>query len=216
MNEGPGLVGRANPNALFIGAVVAVSTIAIGIGLVVYATAGSGDGASARASATDRTSPTTTTSSTSSTTTTTTSPAGAGAGTGTGAGTGATTTTSTAGDGASPGGGAQQPDLAYSDPTDPPFVGLALPPGITASITPGSCTWTPANGGQLQASGTLTASPTTDDVWFVTVYWLQNERELDEQFDSYDPDPGQTVPWTLTTSAPLPPAEPFRCALEVE
>ena len=58
--------------------------------------------------------------------------------------------------------------------------------------------------------------PTTDDVWFVTVYWLQNERELDDQFDVYELDPGETKAWRLTTSAPLPPAEPFRCALEVE
>ena len=42
MNLGAGPVGRASPTALFIGAVVAVSTIAIGIGLIVFATSGGG------------------------------------------------------------------------------------------------------------------------------------------------------------------------------
>ena len=46
MKSGAELVGRANPTALFVGAVAAVSTIAIGIGLVIFATSGGSSGGS--------------------------------------------------------------------------------------------------------------------------------------------------------------------------
>jgi hypothetical protein len=204
MKTAAGLVGRANPTALFIGAVAAVSTIAIAVGLVVFATRGDGgDEGKNSANAAARSS--TTTSSTSSpTTTSSTAPALA-----------PSTAVPGGGNGAPSGGDAelgQDPRRAYAEPDDPPYEALPLPYGISATL--GSCTW---NGGELQASGTVTAAPEADDgVWFVTVYWLQNDRELDEQFKLYPVEPGQTTAWNLTTAAPLPPAEPFRCALEVE
>lgn len=209
MTTGAELVGRANPTALFVGAVAAVSTIAIGIGLVVFATSGgsSGGGSGGSHAAGNASTTTTKASSTSSTTTT----AGAAPGSGS-----ATTTTNAAGASKSgtSGGTVEDPNHAYSDPTDPLYVGMALPAGIGATVS--SCAWNSANGGELQASGTISASPETDDSWFVTIIWLQNERELDEQFKMYQVAPGTTVPWRLTAKAPLPPAEPFRCALEVE
>jgi hypothetical protein len=208
MKMGAGLVGRANPTALFIGAVVAVSTIAIAVGLAIFATRGDGGNDGKQAANASSNSSTSTTSTSSSTTTTTTVAPGL-----------LTTTTTVAGantNGGAQGSGGQAPELAYSDPDDPVFEGLPLPAGIGATLTPGSCVWNAANGGELRASGTISASPTTDDAWFVTVYWLQNDRELDDQFEVYELEPGETKAWELSTSAPLPPAEPFRCALEVE
>lgn len=203
MNTGAGLVGRANRTALFIGAIAAVSTIAIGIGLVFFATAGGDrDGGSDSAGAA-RSEASSTSSSRSSATTTTAAPA-------------VSTTTTTAGvlpNSGQAGGGALAPDRAYSDPEDPPYEAVLLPAGIGAQLT--SCSWNAANGGELEASGTITASPETDDSWFVDVYWLQNERELDSQFELFEIAPGETKPWRLTAQAPLPPAEPFRCALEI-
>jgi hypothetical protein len=209
MKTGAELVGRANPTALFIGAVAAVSTIAIGIGLVVFVTSGNSEGGGSDSSRAAGDASTTTTTA-SSTTTTTTAAGGLGS---------ATTPTSGAAssNGGAAGGTQEDPQRAYSDPEDPIFQAPLLPAGISATLTPGSCAWDAANGGELQASGTVTAGPEADDgVWFVTVYWLQNDRELDEQFKEYPVEPGQTVPWRLTTTAPLPPAEPFRCALEIE
>jgi hypothetical protein len=208
MKSGAELVGRANPTALFVGAVAAVSTIAIGIGLVIFATSGDSGGRgsdSSRAAA--NASSTTTTSSASSTTTTTAAPGGSGSTT-------TTTAAATSNGGASGGGAPEDPTRAYSDPEDPIYQGIPLPAGISATV--GGCAWDAANGGELQASGTISASPDTDDAWFVTVIWLQNDRELDDQFELYEVAPGETKPWRLTTSAPLPPAEPFRCALEIE
>jgi hypothetical protein len=209
MKLGAGLAGRANPTALFIGGVAVVSTVAIVVGLVIFATrgdGGDGDGSSTAASSSSSTS------STSTSTTTTTAPPvpttpAPGAVVPNGGQTGGQTNGQT---------GTQQPNRAYSDPEDPVYESLPLPFGISATLTPGSCTWSSVNGGELQAAGTISASPETDDAWFVTVYWLQNERELDDQFEMYEVEPGQTVGWRLTTSAPLPPAEPFRCALEIE
>jgi hypothetical protein len=207
MKLGAGLAGRANPTALFIGAVAVVSTIAIGTGLVVFATRGDSGDAGGSSAAASSSSSSTSSSTSSSSTTSTTAP-------------GITTTTTPGavapGGGGQSGGGTQPQNRAYSDPEDPVYVGLPLPLGISATLTPGSCTWSSVNGGELQASGTISASPETDDAWFVTVYWLQNERELDDQFEMYEVPPGQTIAWRLTTSAPLPPAEPFRCALEIE
>lgn len=208
MKTGAELVGRANPTALFVGAVAAVSTIAIGIGLVVFATSGDRGGGSDSSRAARAASSTTKTSSASSTTTTKAAAAGSGPAT-------TKTTAPAASNGGASGGGAQEdPQRAYSDPTDPKYTAMALPAGISAIVS--SCAWDAAHGGELQASGTISASPETDDAWFVTIVWLQNERELDQQFKMYEVAPGATVPWRLTTTAPLPPAEPFRCALEVE
>lgn len=209
MKTGAELVGRANPTALFIGAVAAVSTIAIGIGLVVFVTSGNSEGGGSDSSrAAGDASTTTTTSKASSTTTTTTAAGGLGSAT--------TATGGAASSNGGAGGGSQEdPQRAYSDPTDPPYVGTLMPAGMSAQLT--TCAWDAANGGELQASGTLTASPATeDDSWWVDVFWLQNDRELDDQFKLYEVAAGQTVSWRLTAQAPLPPAEPFRCALEVD
>ncbi len=205
MKTGAELVGRANPTALFIGAVAAVSTIAIGIGLVVFVTSGNSEGGGSDNSRAAGDASTTTTT-VSSTTTTTTAAGGLGS---------ATTPTSGAASstGGAAGGGQEDPRFAYSDPTDPPYVGTLMPAGMSAQLT--TCAWDAANGGELQAAGTVTASPETDDSWFVDVYWLQNDRELDTTFDLLDIAPGETKPWRMTAQAPLPPAEPFRCALEV-
>jgi hypothetical protein len=103
--------------------------------------------------------------------------------------------------------------MATADPTDDPYVPEGLPAGTSVTLT--SCRWEPANGGQLEASGTLTSA--TDDAWIVTAYWLQNQRELadtDSPFLDFGEVPGTTKTWQLTATAPLPPAD-LTCAVEV-
>jgi hypothetical protein len=186
---------RVNPNALLITAAVTVATIAIGAGIAVYLNADSdGDARASEISTSDSTS----TSRPAASSTTTTS----------------TTTTSAPG-GITGTGGTQDPGrFAYSDPDDEPYEPVPTAAGVSATVE--ACSWSPDNGGELQASGTLRSAPDADDFWIVEVYWLQNDRELDSQSDFFDLAPGASIPWRLTLPAPLPPAEPFRCALEVD
>jgi hypothetical protein len=197
---------RRDPNVLVLGGAIALATIIVGTGLAVYVSANPDrNSSSAEAAAAGST---------------TTSPTG-------GSGSGATTST-TGGSGSGPAGtlpatGAATPSTApptpreTSDPADPPYQAVPLPPGVRATLD--SCTWSPANGGELQASGTITWTGPEEDIWDVTVYWLQNERELDWEFtnQSFEMQPGQTFPWRLTvTDHPDPPGDQFRCAVEVD
>jgi hypothetical protein len=101
---------------------------------------------------------------------------------------------------------------ATSDPAAPPYQGVPLPRGVNATID--TCTWSPAAGGELQASGAIASEPGNDDFWVIEVFWLQNDRELDSQADLFEVPPGRTTAWRLTVEAPVPPAD-LRCALEV-
>jgi hypothetical protein len=77
-----------------------------------------------------------------------------------------------------------------------------------------TCTWSPDDGGELQASGAIASEPGNDDFWLIEVFWLQNERELESQADLFAVPPGQTTTWALTVEASVPPAD-LHCALEV-
>jgi hypothetical protein len=104
------------------------------------------------------------------------------------------------------------PARATSDPAAAPYQAVALPFGVSASLP--TCTWSPEHGGELQASGTISSTPGTNDFWLVEVFWLQNDRELESQSDFYPLPPGQGTAWRLTVAAPVPPLD-LRCALEV-
>jgi hypothetical protein len=104
------------------------------------------------------------------------------------------------------------PGRATSDPAHPPYQAVPLPAGISASLP--ACTWSPDHGGELQASGTISSTPGTNDFWLVEVFWLQNDRELESQSNFYELPPGQATTWRLTVAAPVPPLD-LRCALEV-
>jgi hypothetical protein len=101
---------------------------------------------------------------------------------------------------------------ATSDPDAPVYQGVPLPSGVNATID--TCAWSPAHGGELQASGAIASGPDNDGVWMIDVVWLQNDRELDSQADLFAVPPGQTTAWRFTAEASLPPAD-LRCALEV-
>jgi hypothetical protein len=195
MRGEPGLSGRAS---LILGIIVALAVVGGGTALVLFASSGSErDSASAGSDNPASTTSSTTSSTRSSTTTTTLDPA-------------ATTTTTAPGggpDGAAPSG------YATADPEDTPYEAIPPPAGINAALQ--TCSWESTNGGELQATGTITAAPDSDDVWLVTVYWLQNDRELDSQTEVYELEPSQTLPWRLTIGAPLPPLD-LRCALEID
>jgi hypothetical protein len=101
---------------------------------------------------------------------------------------------------------------ATSDPSAPPYQGVPLPLGLNASI--GACAWSAEHGGELQASGAITAEPGSDGPWVIEVVWLQNDRELESEADLFTVPPGQTTAWALRDEAPVPPRD-LRCALEV-
>jgi hypothetical protein len=192
---------RRDPNALVLGGAIALATIIIGSGIAIYASASperSGDAAAVAAADDDQGS--TTTSSRASTTST--------------GGTATTSTSAPAGSaGATTGTDARSPGTpatprATADPEDPPY--QPEPQDPLASMTLAGCVWEPVNGGELQAWGTIT-SYEEDGSWFANVVWLQNDRELDEQFELFDfGPPGQTLPWRLTVPAPLQPLD-LRC-----
>jgi hypothetical protein len=184
---------------IVLGAIVAVVAIAAGIALVLAADSDRGRGhpeGSAVAADGDRDpgGSTTTTSTRASSTTTTTAPH--------------TTTTS-----AAPTPQSTTPPATVVDPTDDPYVPVPVPAGVSAHLN--TCSWQPVNGGELQASGTITQGPGDDGVWFVTAVWLEGRIEIDDQDDVLDLDPGQTKPWSLSTSLPTPPSN-LSCALEIE
>ena len=198
MKREPESVGRADSTSLYLGIGVALASIAAGVGLVLAASSGtSRDAASAQSDRSASTSSSSSSSTSSSTTSTTTvDPA---------------VPSSTA---PAAGGGESVPaGYATADPEDEPYEPVPPPAGVTAALQ--TCAWDDVNGGELQATGTITAAPDSDDVWLVTVYWLQNDRELSSQTDVYELEPGQTLPWRLTIAAPLPPLD-LRCALEID
>jgi len=47
------------------------------------------------------------------------------------------------------------------------------------------------------------------------MHWLQNGREIGQQSGVVEIGAGQSAPWSLAASAPVPPADPFACALSV-
>jgi hypothetical protein len=197
---------RRDPNVLVLGGAVALATIIVGTALAVYVSADPsprGGGVDvAAAGATERSS-----------TTTTTGPAGATT-TSTAAGSGGTLPSTGGGSGQA--GGAAPVPRETTDPEDPPYIPQPLPAGVRATLD--LCTWSPVNGGELQAAGTITWLGPEEDSWDVDVYWLQNDRELDTDWTDVTIDmlPGQTSPWRVTINGhPDPPADPFRCAIEV-
>jgi hypothetical protein len=188
---------------LIVGVAAAVTTIVIGIGGVLVVT--SGDDNAGGTAGPDASSTRPSSSSSRSSTTTTSKPAGAATTAPTAAPNTPTTTT------------AEPPDPP--DPPDPAdrYNPVPLPPGISGTIT--NCGWSPANGGQLEASGTATNVGAEEEAWFVNVYWLVNNQgqneELDFQFEFYDLAIGQTVSWNLSTGSPESPPN-LSCALEVD
>jgi hypothetical protein len=186
-----------------LGTAVAAVTIIIGVGLVLWAASGDD-----RSGATDMTASaggsssvkSTTTTSTTSTTTTTTPPPQA--------------TTPTVPEDVVVG-----EDEEALDPPDPAdaYQPIPLPGGVSATID--TCGWSPANGGQLEASGNLSNIAGEDDIWLLTVYWLQRngnqDEEIDEQTELYDLEIGLSTPWQLTIGAPVAPPN-VSCAIEVE
>jgi hypothetical protein len=197
-----GRFGRVDPNKLVLGAAIALAVIIIVAGIVIYASA-DGDDSSRVAATGDSTTTSTTRAETRVTSTTapgtspTTGPSSTLPLTG---GTTGTTTPPT--------------PRATADPEEDPFVRVPLPAGL-GGATIDSCFWTQDGGGQLVATGTIT-SALEDDLWGLEVYWLQNDRELDSQYEIYDFEAaGQTVPWRLTIEAPLAPAD-LRCEIIVD
>lgn len=186
---------------LVIGIAAAVITIAIGVGLVLAVTAG--DDRASGTAGTDEPRSQPSSSSTRSSTTTTSEPGGGEKAPGPSAGQSAPTTTTT-------------------EPPDPPhpldkYNPVPLPAGVSATLA--TCGWSPANGGMLQASGTITNLLPDDEFWGVSVYWLvwnqtQNE-DIADQYEIYDLLPSQTLPWNLSISYPVPPPN-LSCGLEVD
>jgi hypothetical protein len=201
---------RADPNALLIGASVAIATIVIGTGIAIYLTtdAATDDGRASGLSTSDSTTTTrnpraSTSSSTASSAPSTTLPTTGGPGTP-----------------GSRGGGSPAPEpappptpRATADPEDPPYQ-PTLPPAAGATSSLEGCEWSPVNGGELQAWGTLT-SYVEDDSFTVEVIWLQNDRELDSlESDFIDFELPGIRPWRLVVPAPLEPLD-VRCAVEI-
>ncbi|HEY3725063.1 MAG TPA: hypothetical protein VGN59_17055 [Acidimicrobiia bacterium] len=204
--------------SLIVGGAAAIVTVALGAGIVYAATSGSDDEAAPARARTHRATTTTTwEKATTSTTTTTTTPATAsGAGSATpGAGAPPASTPSTP--------AATSPASAVSDdasdPPDPSYAyqPVRLPAGVSGTVT--SCTWSPGNGGELRASGTVTNTAGADDVWLISAVWLQHnqtqDEEIDYQTDVIDLAVGQSTTWNLTTSATSAPPT-LSCAFEVE
>jgi hypothetical protein len=198
---------RRDPNALVLGGAIALATIIIGAGIAIYASASPDD--SGRAGAVAATGDTERSTTTSSRAATSSTAAG---------GSGATTTTAAPGNAGgtaveTPGSETPQTPRATADPDEPPFETPASVPGATATLA--GCVWEPANGGELQAWGTVTSFE-EDGLFGVNVHWLQNDRELDWDFDSYDfGPPGQTLPWRLTVPFPVQPLD-LRCVIYVD
>jgi hypothetical protein len=189
---------------LILGVAAAVITIGIGVGTVLAVTSGddNANGTSAPTTSHPRRSRSSSTSS-STRTSTTTKPGS------TSKAAGSRTATPTT------------PAPTAPEPPDPPdpvdqYHPLPLPPGVGATIS--SCGWSPANGGQLQATGTLSNLTPEDDFWDVDVFWLVHnqtqDEDIEDQNDIYDVAVGQTIPWNLSISYPLSPPN-LSCALEV-
>jgi hypothetical protein len=138
------------------------------------------------------------------------------------------TTTTTAG-GTLPAAGATVPTAPAEpepadDAPDPPnpadaFQPWTVVPGIAVSVS--SCTWSPAEGGTLRATGTMTYTGAEDSFWELQVSWLVNNQgqteELDWQNDVYDLVNGQTVSWDLTTITDQPtPPQNLSCSYAVQ
>jgi hypothetical protein len=114
-----------------------------------------------------------------------------------------------------------EPEVELPDPPNPvdAFQPGTVAPGISVSIS--SCTWSPAAGGTLRATGTMTYTGTEDSFWDLTVSWLVNNQgqteELDWENDVYDLLPGQTVSWELTTTTDQPtPPQDLSCSYAVQ
>jgi hypothetical protein len=209
--------------SLIVGGAAAIVTVALGAGIVYAATSGSGDEAGPARPRSAHSTTTTTwekaTTTTTTTTTTTPAPAPAAGAPAPAAGTPPASTPATP---AAPNPASASSDDDYdavSDPPDPSYAyqPVPLPAGVSGTVT--SCTWSPANGGELRASGTVTNAAGADDVWLISAVWLQHNKiqdeEIDYQTDVIDLDVGQTVAWDLTTSATSAPPT-LSCAFEVE
>ncbi len=202
-----------------IGIGTALATAVVGITIVFLAAGGDGPAQSAAAPrASKSTDPSSSTATRRSTTTTT--------------ATSTTTTTATAPSATLPVTGPAVTPAAPTDetadtpeppdPPDPPdpadaYRPVPMPSGATGQVT--SCGWSPANGGELQASGTVTNLELEDESWIVTVSWLVTNQgqseEFDYQFQLFDLGPSQTLPWTLTTKSRIAPPN-VSCALAIE
>jgi hypothetical protein len=196
---------RIRRRTLIVGSAIALASIAIGAGLV-FAAGSNGDandGKSELSAAATLTSSTTVSSTTTSTAppTTSTSPP--------------STSTTRAAVPAS----ASAPTPVTTPPTpratanaaQPVFQAVALPKGVNATLTAGSCRW---QTGTLQASGTITSTSAAWHRWNMTMHWLQNGRSLAQQSGLMDLQPGESKPWSLTLSQPNPPAD-LACSLVV-
>jgi hypothetical protein len=199
---------RIKRRTLLVGTAVALASIAIGAGLVFAAgskggsNGGGGSQLSAAVTLTSSTTVTSTTTTTAPTTTSSTVPT-----------TSTTRAAVSASSGASPTAAASAAlPRATADPALPVFEPVPLPAGVTATLNPGSCRW--LVDGTLQASGTITSTSAQGRTWNMTMHWLQNSRSLAEQSGLMDLQPGESKPWSLSTSQPNPPAD-LACSLVV-
>ncbi len=118
-----------------------------------------------------------------------------------------------------PGSATTSSTVDSADPPDPSnaYQPVPLPVGVSATIA--SCKWASANGGELEASGTITNAAGADDVWLITAVWLQKNRDQNEsialQSDVINLKVGQSAPWHLSVSASSAPPN-LSCALEIE
>ncbi len=202
---------------IVVGTLAAIITAAIGVtAILLIADAIGGDDASAAKGAEVAVSTTHSRPSTHRSTTTTTATGGSAA----------LATTTTTGVPAGPSGAGTPtpsptlPDTPDDDGPDPPdprdaFQAGSVAPGISVSI--GSCTWSPAAGGTLRATGTMSYTGPEDTFWDLEISWVVNNQGQDEELDSasdvYDLVSGQTISWDLstTTEQPTPPPN-LRCA----
>lgn len=198
---------RIRRRTLIVGGAIALASIAIGAGLVFAAgsngnSKGGKSDVSAAATLTSSSTVRSTTTSTAPTTTSSTSPP-----------TTSTSTTRAAVPASVPVTTAPTP-RATADAAQPVYQAVALPAGVTATLTAGSCRWQTTGGGMLQASGTITSKSAAGQRWNMTMHWLQNGRSLAHQSGLMDLQPGESKPWSLTLSQPNPPAD-LACSLVV-
>ena len=188
-----------------VGAAIALVTAVGGVTIVFLAADGDdqAQGAAARASESASRTPSTATRRSTTTTTTTTTPGA---------------TLPATGPAVTPAPPVDE-TAAPPDPPDPAdrYQPVPMPSDATGQIT--SCGWSPANGGELRASGIVTDLKLEDEWWMVNLSWLVTNQghseEFDYQFQLFDLGPSQTVPWTLTTVSRIAPPN-VSCAQAID
>lgn len=100
---------------------------------------------------------------------------------------------------------------AIANPAFNPYTAIAVPTGVSASLT--SCSWQTASGGELQSAGIVTSHDGAARTWTLTMVWLQNSRELARTSTAVLLAPSEAKGWSLTLASAPPPD--IACALEI-